>query len=416
MEQSLYLEEPYCGWEAPPLPLRMFVGTWNVGGRSPHPDLNLMDWLNLHAPADIYVLGFQEIVPLNPGNVIVGVDKAPAAKWLSLISHALNGSPSVSPVHLRPRISFSDLLSLEDDHDFDMLLRFKSDSPLDFDAYGDEASSTPSPPSSSSGRLLYCLAASKQMVGLFLCLWVREDLMQYVSGVRVSCVGTGIMGYLGNKGSVSMSMTLHRTSFCFVCTHLASGDKEGDKVRRNSDVAEILRRTKFPASSRLRFQPESILHHDKIIWLGDLNYRLVSTRDDTNELLQRNNWQALLQKDQLKIEQKAGRVFKGWEEGIISFAPTYKYLADSDRYAVQVKDNNGISKEKPRNPAWCDRILWKGEGVKQMWYGRGESRFSDHRPVHSLFYVQSVQLGRPIISPRFRSRGGSGLLFSSLPG
>lgn len=36
----------------------------------------------------------------------------------------------------------------------------------------------------------------------------------------------------------------------------------------------------------------------------------------------------------------------------------------------------------------CDRILWKGEGMKQMWYLRGESKFSDHRPVYSLFSVQ----------------------------
>lgn len=36
----------------------------------------------------------------------------------------------------------------------------------------------------------------------------------------------------------------------------------------------------------------------------------------------------------------------------------------------------------------CDRILWKGEGMEQMWYLRGESRFSDHRPVYSLFSVQ----------------------------
>jgi len=35
----------------------------------------------------------------------------------------------------------------------------------------------------------------------------------------------------------------------------------------------------------------------------------------------------------------------------------------------------------------CDRILWKGEGVEQLWYVRGESKFSDHRPVYSLFSV-----------------------------
>lgn len=36
----------------------------------------------------------------------------------------------------------------------------------------------------------------------------------------------------------------------------------------------------------------------------------------------------------------------------------------------------------------CDRILWKGEGLKQIWYERVESMLSDHRPVCSLFSVE----------------------------
>ncbi|RZC71822.1 hypothetical protein C5167_034971, partial [Papaver somniferum] len=106
-----------------------------------------------------------------------------------------------------------------------------------------------SPKNSTSSR--YSLAASKQMVGIFLCVWVRTDLNQHVSNLKVSC----IMGYLGNKGSVSISMTLHRTTFCFVCTHLTSGEKEGDEVRRNSDVTEILKKTKFSQSQRFSGQP-----------------------------------------------------------------------------------------------------------------------------------------------------------------
>ncbi|KAK9160782.1 hypothetical protein Syun_007123 [Stephania yunnanensis] len=35
----------------------------------------------------------------------------------------------------------------------------------------------------------------------------------------------------------------------------------------------------------------------EIIWLGDLNYRLASSCSDTHELLQKNDWQALLEKD-----------------------------------------------------------------------------------------------------------------------
>jgi len=48
---------------------RIFAATWNVGGKSPPRGLNLDEWLHTSPPADIYVLGFQEIVPLNAGNV-----------------------------------------------------------------------------------------------------------------------------------------------------------------------------------------------------------------------------------------------------------------------------------------------------------------------------------------------------------
>lgn len=37
---------------------RMFVGTWNVGGKSPNEGLNLRNWLMLPSPADIYVIGY----------------------------------------------------------------------------------------------------------------------------------------------------------------------------------------------------------------------------------------------------------------------------------------------------------------------------------------------------------------------
>lgn len=36
----------------------MFVGTWNVGGKSPEDGLNLKDWLTSPAPADVYVIGY----------------------------------------------------------------------------------------------------------------------------------------------------------------------------------------------------------------------------------------------------------------------------------------------------------------------------------------------------------------------
>uniref|UniRef100_M4EUH9 SOSEKI DIX-like domain-containing protein n=1 Tax=Brassica campestris TaxID=3711 RepID=M4EUH9_BRACM len=47
--------------------------------------LNLIDWLHSSAPADMYVLGFQVIVPLNAGNILGAEDNGPAHKWLYFI-------------------------------------------------------------------------------------------------------------------------------------------------------------------------------------------------------------------------------------------------------------------------------------------------------------------------------------------
>ena len=43
-------------------------------------------------------------------------------------------------------------------------------------------------------------------------------------------------------------------------------------------------------------------YFSKIIWLGDLNYRLVadSCDCDTHELLKKHDWQTLLKKDQVR--------------------------------------------------------------------------------------------------------------------
>lgn len=41
---------------------RIFVATWNVAGKSPPSYLNLEDWLQTSPPADIYVLGYAQLI------------------------------------------------------------------------------------------------------------------------------------------------------------------------------------------------------------------------------------------------------------------------------------------------------------------------------------------------------------------
>ncbi|KAJ0110447.1 hypothetical protein Patl1_03326 [Pistacia atlantica] len=451
---------------------RIFVATWNVAGKSPPSYLSLEDWLHTSPPADIYVLGFQEIVPLNAGNVLGTENNGPARKWLALIRKTLNSLPGTSGGCHTPSPIPDPIVEL--DADFEGSTRQKASSffqrrsfqslsrsmrmdndmsmpqprldrrfsvcdrvifghrPSDYDPNfrwgssddeigpGDSPLTTQYSPITYSGSLSmedrdrptgqsrYCLVASKQMVGIFLTVWVKSDLRDNVHNMKVSCVGRGLMGYLGNKGSISISMSLHQTSFCFVCSHLTSGQKEGDELRRNSDVMEILKKTRFPRVHGRGDEnsPQTILEHDQIIWLGDLNYRIALSYRSAKALVEMRNWRALLENDQacciyfqnnsdffnacLRIEQRRGRVFNGWNEGKIYFPPTYKYSNNSDRYA----GDDRHPKEKRRTPAWCDRILWYGRGLNQLSYVRGESRFSDHRPVYSIFSAEVESINR----------------------
>nr|XP_017217957.1 PREDICTED: type I inositol polyphosphate 5-phosphatase 5 isoform X1 [Daucus carota subsp. sativus] len=401
---------------------RVFVATWNVGGKTPDIDLRLEEFLQVEGSSDIYVLGFQEIVPLSAGNVLVVEDNEPAAKWLALISHALNkpyhdsvsfdsGSTSKSNSIKDPSRSYffhkPSLKVLSKNLRADNTLLKACNCPLESPAPQKRRPRNLSDPSTSPGpsrqssasdldsvvgltasfsQLNYCLVASKKMVGLFLSVWVRRDLVKHIGHLRVDSVSRGIMGYLGNKGCISISLSLHRTSFCFICSHLASGEKEGDELKRNNDVFEILKSVQFPriCKNTYRQMPEKIIDHDRLIWLGDLNYRVSLSYEEAATLLEDNDWDSLLQKDQLNLEREAGRVFEGWHEGKILFAPTYKYTHNSDSYAGETCK----SKKKRRTPAWCDRILWRGSGIEQLSYIRGESRFSDHRPVCAVFSVE----------------------------
>ncbi|KAJ6695887.1 TYPE I INOSITOL POLYPHOSPHATE 5-PHOSPHATASE 2 [Salix koriyanagi] len=228
----------------------------------------------------------------------------------------------------------------------------------------------------------YVRIVGKQMVGIYVSIWVRKRLRRHINNLEVSPVGVGLMGYMGNKGSVSVSMSLFQSRLCFVCSHLTSGQKDGAEQRRNADVYEIIRRTRF-SSILDNNQAQTIPSHDQIFWFGDLNYRLNMMDTEVRKLVALKQWDELINSDQLSRELRGGRVFEGWMEGAINFPPTYKYEINSDTYVGE----NPREGEKKRSPAWCDRILWLGKGIKQLSYKRSELRMSDHRPVSSMFLV-----------------------------
>jgi len=48
-------------------------------------------------------------------------------------------------------------------------------------------------------RSSYVRIVSKQMVGIFITVWVRRSLRKHIQNLKVSTVGVGVMGYIGNK-------------------------------------------------------------------------------------------------------------------------------------------------------------------------------------------------------------------------
>ncbi|XVE68026.1 hypothetical protein DITRI_Ditri09bG0035200 [Diplodiscus trichospermus] len=336
--------------------LRIFVGTWNVAGRSSAGSsaVDLDEWLKPQDAADIYVLGFQEIVPLKTRTVIGAEDPTEATNWNMLIGKTLNknfGCPWLTPM-LNPISSDSyHYVKVPGSETRTIVSGITDNTPMR------ERSRTRNRHHQQPfiGGSKYKLMARKKMVGVFISVWMKRELLKkyYVSNVKVSSVACGIMGYLGNKGSVSVSMSIEGTSFCFVAAHLASGEKQGDEGRRNHQVSEIFRRTCFPRSAKDddNLHPLTILGHDRIFWFGDLNYRLYNLEDNSaRNLINKQDWKALQEFDQLRREQEDGGVFQGWREGNIEFAPTYKYSSSNcNRYSGGLPSRSG---EKQRTPAW----------------------------------------------------------------
>ncbi|KVH94361.1 Endonuclease/exonuclease/phosphatase, partial [Cynara cardunculus var. scolymus] len=392
--------------------------------------------------------GFQEIVPLNAGNVLGTEDNGPAKKWLALIRKTLNSLPGTSGgFQFHPPSPIPDPV-IDSDSDFAGLVAQKTSSflhrrsfqslsrsmrmmesdmampnlrfehrysicdPIDYDrslrwgiGSSDEENGPDGSPSSINYSQIpysgsfsmeerdkqtensrYCLVASKQMVGIYLTIWVKSDLRDNVRNMKVSCVGRGLMGYLGNKSFDVRSKGRRRAQKKLG----RDGNLEENSRREMRTLLKRFSSMSKDASSYCLYSLMNVLEmksntnvlmfvlHDssRVIWLGDLNYRIALSHRSAKALL--------------RMERKRGRVFEGWNEGNIYFPPTYKYSNNSDRYAGY----NMHPREKRRTPAWCDRILWYGNGLHQLSYVRGESRFSDHRPVYSIFLAEVESINR----------------------
>ncbi|KAJ5089141.1 Endonuclease/exonuclease/phosphatase [Penicillium argentinense] len=230
-------------------------------------------------------------------------------------------------------------------------------------------------------------------------------------------VGTGLMGYMGNKGAVATRIVLGETTrLVFVNSHLAAGSDKGSLERRNWDASQIASRAKFePVDADLKSQEtiDSIGDEDFTFWFGDLNYRLDDIPgDDVRQVLARHAVNAY---DTARMEKKGSGSRRSLNAGSGGNSPpspiihdeeapepvtddeidphndpaslqtTISSLVVHDQLQIQQRKGTAFHKgwregpisflptykydvgsvatfdssEKNRGPSWCDRILFR---------------------------------------------------------
>lgn len=228
---------------------------------------------------------------------------------------------------------------------------------------------------------------------LHLCLFIRRDLIWFCSLPEDSIYNSRAppTNMIKTKGAVSICFKFFGTSLLFINCHFPP--HENRLKNRIDEYDKIINSIDLPKNLKLlkpRYLSNDITaRFDCVFFLGDLNFRLTQRSfDETILLLEQilqakdysdRKYEPLTQYDELLSTLESGAAFNGFDESVIKFPPTYKFLAQTNKYDRQSK----------RVPSYTDRILFRSkrrghiEALAYDWLPALLS--SDHKPVYCLF-------------------------------
>ena len=268
----------------------------------------------------------------------------------------------------------------------------------------------------------YILLTKCNLVGILFFLFVKETEINKIKNIKSGKFKTGFHGQLGNKGSCYVEFEYDKKTYGFNHGHLAAGGKNKNNQKRKDNLIQILNyksnknedefymKDFYFILGDLNFRVNnniSIIHN----WLFNLKFsspqptnqenpkekeikkNIDINMEDTKENEENENIENIFYQidenvfmkyfgsdywkyDQLNIF-KEDLMEYDIKEHNISFPPTYKYIKNTNNYNLL-----------KREPAWTDRILFKENNlIKSMIYDRIELNYSDHKPVFAIFEI-----------------------------
>ncbi|KIM79740.1 hypothetical protein PILCRDRAFT_98152 [Piloderma croceum F 1598] len=251
----------------------------------------------------------------------------------------------------------------------------------------------------------YSLIAKVVNVGVALLVYGRDDgIARTVCDVQTQWTGSG-PAYMGNKGAVGARFRVPAADggvgeiFTFVCAHLTA--HEPNLARRIADYNHIVGSLLFdPLPSSASLSKTTMYSTSHLFFLGDLNFRVSlpephplsqQLKTSTAETLNKESTREELKEyDQLLRERRKGSAFIGLKDGEFwKFQCSYKYqLGAVDKYSSK------------RTPSWTDRILYSTytdspdkpneSNITNLLYTSIPSyTTSDHKPIVCLLLLPS---------------------------